>query len=73
MKNRKNLYSGYLLGAIIFFVVFVLIFILFKRWNLFDLNKHSLESIVIEGIIASIIFSVLLSIYSKRYLKKNEK
>lgn len=71
MKN-KNLFLKVFLGSCICFVVFVLIFLLFQKWNLFDFNSRSLQSVIIEGVIVSVIFFVFMFLYSKNHLKKRQ-
>jgi len=68
-KNRK-LVLACLLGSVIVFPVFLTI--RFKRWGLFGFGNRSLQSIIIEGIILSIVFFLVLFFILKRLLKRGE-
>lgn len=70
MKNR-NLLLNYFLGGCIVFVVFILVSILFKKWNLFDFNTRSLKNIIIEALIVSIVWSVVM-FFSRNRLKNRQ-
>ena len=60
-----------LLGALVCFIVFVLIFLLMQKWNIFGSDTRSLESIIFEGIAVSIFFLIFFFFFSKKRLKKS--
>jgi uncharacterized membrane protein len=71
MKN-KNLYLKVLLGSSICLLTVIALNILFKKWDLFDSGSRSLESIIIEGINVSIIFFIVMVIFSKNRLRNRQ-
>lgn len=71
MKS-KNPILLYFLGGSITFVSFVLIFVLFQKWNLFDFYNRTLKSIILEALFISIIFSFIMFLYSNNRMKKRK-
>ena len=63
----------YIFSSLIYFVVFILIISLFKRFDLFGFNNRSTLSIILEAAIASILFLVIMSFYVKKRGKKIER
>ena len=72
VNSKINLYLKILLGSVTCFLTIVTLAVFFKRWDFFDLNNRSLQSIIIEGIILSIVFFVFMFLYSKSRLKKRQ-
>ena len=70
MKNKK-LFLDIILGTAVCFICIVLISLLFQKWNVFDYNTESFESILLGGIFSSIVFFIFMYFYSKKGLKKN--
>lgn len=71
MKN-KNLILRNLLGACIFFAVFVLGMLLFKTLNISDFKSRPLKDIIFEGLFVSIIFFVAMLFWSRIRIKKQQ-
>ncbi|HET9825120.1 MAG TPA: hypothetical protein VFP87_07285 [Chitinophagaceae bacterium] len=69
MKN-KNLVLDTLFAGSVFFVLFILISLLFQKWPPYD-NGTSLGEIVIQALVVSIVFSVVMFFYSKRRVKRH--
>jgi hypothetical protein len=66
MKNKSILIKS-LSGAIIFSIGFVITFLLFQKYNFFDLGNRSFKSIVMEGLITGVLFFLfMVVIYSMK-------
>ena len=48
------------------FVLFSSISLLFQKWNLFDFNNRSLKNIIIEALIVSAVYALIMFFYAKR-------
>jgi hypothetical protein len=48
------------------FVLFISISLLFQKWNLFDFNNRSLKNIIIEALIVSAVYALIMFFYAKR-------
>lgn len=72
MKNLKIFFSS-LIGGAVFSVTFTLFLLILKKQDWFNFKGRSLQSIVIEGIILGIAFSVFMFLYSKNHNTKGRK
>jgi len=72
MKN-KHPFLQYLFGGGIYFVVFVFILFFLQKVEFFSLSHRSFQSIIIEGIIASIVFSVFMYLFFCYHVKGGQK
>jgi hypothetical protein len=69
MKN-KNLFLRYFLGSCVFFTLFIVVSVLFRKWNLFGFQDRLLGNIIVEALIVSSLYSVIMFFYTKNILKK---
>jgi uncharacterized membrane protein len=67
--RQKNILNTFISG-LVGFIVFVLVSLLFKKLNFFNFENRSFTNIVVEGLIVSICFSILLFIKLKRRIKQ---
>jgi predicted tellurium resistance membrane protein TerC len=65
MKN-ENLLLKTCIGGCMLFVLFISISLLFQKWNLFDFNNRSLKNIIIEALIVSAVYALIMFFYAKR-------
>lgn len=72
MKNKKFILAA-LLGSCVSFIVVVSLDILFEKWHVFNIQKSSFESKIIEAAFASVFLFFWFLYYSKRRLKRVEK
>ena len=57
---------------LIYFVVFVFGMTLFKRFDLFGFSKRSTLSIILEGAITGMAFSIIISYYTRNKVRKSK-
>jgi hypothetical protein len=70
MKNEKLLLKTFLGGGILC-MLFISISLLFQKWNLFDFNNRSLKNIIIEALIVSALYALIMFFYAKRIRERN--